>query len=419
MPIPEMQNKHLLIIGKVWPEPASSAAGSRMLQLLRLFSSRHWRISFACTANASEHSVNLDQEDVERHSITLNNSGFDSFIVALNPGVVIFDRFSTEEQFGWRVAEHCPGALRLLDLEDLHGLRAARQRAVKEKRSATPQDLVNDVAKRELASIYRCDLSLVISRYEMQLLAEFFKVDKGLLYYLPFLEEAISSVEEAHTRAFAERRNFISIGNFLHAPNWDAVLFLKEEIWPMIRKQLPGVELEVYGAYPSPQAFQLHQPKEGFLVRGRATHAGEVMSAARVCLAPLRFGAGLKGKLLDAMRYGTPSITTSIGAEGMQHGPEWNGRIAENAPDFADAAIALYTQEEAWLRAQRQGVWLHNTLFDREQHEPAFMEHILSIAVKLQQHRLENFTGAMLYHHSLLSNKYMALWIEEKNKNGI
>ena len=72
-----------------------------------------------------------------------------------------------------------------------------------------------------------------------------------------------------------------------------------------------------------------------------------------------------------------------------------------------------------WQQAQQQGVKLHNTLFNRAQHEPAFIKHLLHTAEKLQQHRLENFTGAMLYHHSLLSSKYMALWIEEKNKNGL
>lgn len=408
---------HLLIIGKVWPEPASSAAGSRMLQLIALFTARRWRVSFACTAHPSEHSANLGQQGIESHSITLNHTSFDSFIAALSPDAVLFDRFSTEEQFGWRVAEHCPGAMRILDLEDLHGLRAARQRAVNEKRDVVPQDLVNDITRREIASIYRCDVSLVISRYEMQLLEEFFKLNRQLLYYLPFLETVISGEEENRMRAFGERRNFISIGNFLHAPNWDAVLFLKEEIWPLIRKQLPGAELEVYGAYPSQKVVQLHQPKEGFLVKGRANSVAEVMPAARVCLAPLRFGAGLKGKLLDAMRYGTPSVTTPIGAEGMQDGPEWNGCIADHANDFVKAAVELYTKEETWLRARQQGTRIYNTLFDRELHEPAAMDHLLHVHAHLKQHRLGNFTGAMLFHHSLLSNKYMALWIEEKNRN--
>lgn len=406
----------LLILGKVWPEPGSSAAGSRMLQLIRLFKEQGWTIAFASAANTSGYSADLNSPGISSYTIELNSSSFDTFLKQLQPSAVLFDRFSTEEQFGWRVAEHCPNAIRILDMEDLHCLRAARQEARNEKREFKLNDLANDTAKRELASIYRCDVSLVISEYELLLLKDFFKVNEMLLHYLPFLQDPISAEEEKQLPGFAERRNFISIGNFLHAPNMDAVLYLKEEIWPAIRKQLPRAELEVYGAYAPQKAIQLHQPKDGFLVKGRAGTVEDVMSKARICLAPLRFGAGLKGKLLDAMRYGTPSITTGIGTEGMQGQLAWNGRVAETASGFAAAAVALYSDETEWHTAQAQGIQIYNARFDRRQFEQAFMNSLLQLQRHLPEHRLGNFTGAMLFHHSLLSTKYMALWIEAKNK---
>ena len=93
-------------------------------------------------------------------------------------------------------------------------------------------------------------------------------------------------------------------------PNIDAIRWLKNEIWPLVRKQLPTVNLRIYGAYLPESILQLHQPKEGFLVLGRADNAKEVLGEARVSLAPLRFGAGIKGKLVDSMICGTPSVTT-------------------------------------------------------------------------------------------------------------
>ena len=179
------------------------------------------------------------------------------------------------------------------------------------------------MAKREIASIYRCDCTLMISIYEMNLLQHFFKISIDILHYTPFLLEPIQQKEITSWPTFEERTHFVTIGNFLHEPNWNGVLFLKEEIWPLIKKQLPNAELHIYGAYPSPKVTQLHQPKDGFLIKGRADSAKEVMLNAKVCLAPLRFGAGLKGKLIDAMECGTPSVTTTIGAEAMHDNLDW------------------------------------------------------------------------------------------------
>ena len=119
--------QQLLIIGFVWPEPNSSAAGGRMLQLISLFTDEGYSITFASPAQDSDFMVNLEGYGVDKISIALNCSSFDAFVKELNPTVVLFDRFMMEEQFGWRVAENCPNALRLLDTEDLHCLRLARQ----------------------------------------------------------------------------------------------------------------------------------------------------------------------------------------------------------------------------------------------------------------------------------------------------
>lgn len=410
------QIQTLLVIGFVWPEPNSSAAGGRMLQLIAQFQRQGYAITFASPAMDSDYMVDLASLNVDKKSIALNCSSFDTFVKELNPTAVLFDRFMIEEQFGWRVAENCPDALRILDTEDLHCLRLARQKAFKTHRDfITADTLKEEVAKREIASILRCDLSLMISEFEMDLLKTTFKIDEKLLYYLPFLLDPISEKTFEKLPSFEERTDFIFIGNFLHEPNWNAVQYLKETIWPLLRKQLPGTNLHIYGAYPSQKVMQLHQPKEGFHIKGRAIDANEVVQNARIVLAPLRFGAGIKGKLIEAMQCGTPSITTTIGAESMQGNLPWNGFVTDDANKFTENAVQLYQDKKLWTAAQQNGIAIINQRYSKELFENDFALKIQFLRSNLSQHRLDNFFGAMLQHHTLTSTKYMSRWIETKN----
>lgn len=410
-------NRKLLIIGFVWPEPNSSAAGGRMMQLISFFQQQGYQITFSSPALDSDFMVNLEEYNVDKKSIALNCSSFDSFIKVLNPNIVLFDRFMIEEQFGWRVAENCPDALRILDTEDLHCLRLARQKAFKENRKFSTSDLFSEeVAKREIASILRCDLSLIISEYEMELLESVFKIDTALLYYLPFLLEPIDEAVIQKLPSFEERENFVFIGNFLHEPNWNAVQYLKENICPLIRKQLPEASLLIYGAFPSQKVLQLHKPAEGFIIKGRADDAHEAVKNARVVLAPLRFGAGIKGKLLEAMQCGTPSVTTSIGAESMCGDLPWNGFVTDDTVDFANKAVQLYQDKTFWLKDQQNGIEIINQRYAKGIFEEDFAKQIEFLVSNVKQHRLRNFMGELLQHHTLRSTKYMSKWIEEKNK---
>jgi len=412
-------NQQVLILGFVWPEPNSSAAGGRMVQLISIFKEQGFEVTFASPAMDSDYMIDLESLGVAKKSIALNCSSFDVFVKELNPTIVLFDRFMMEEQFGWRVAENCPDALRLLDTEDLHCLRLARQKAFKENRPFSTDDLlVEDVAKREIASILRCDVSLMIAEYEMELLQSVFKIDADLLYYLPLLLEPIEDSAIQNLPSFEDRSKFVFIGNLLHEPNWNAVQYLKETIWPQIRKQMPEAVLQIYGAYPSQKVVQLHQPKDGFHIMGRANDAQEVVKNARVVLAPLRFGAGIKGKLVEAMQCGTPSVTTTIGAESMSGDLPWNGFIADDAKVFANNAIELYQDKTLWLKAQENGLEIIEKRYLKSLFEDDFVQHILKIQARLKEHRLHNFMGTLLQHHTLTSTKYMSRWIEEKNRKG-
>jgi hypothetical protein len=407
--------KKLLIIGYVWPEPNSSAAGSRMMQLIYFFQAQNYHITFASPAQQTEHMVDLTVLDIALENIKLNCTSFDDFIKQLQPNTVMFDRFMMEEQFGWRVTEHCPQALRILDTEDLFCLRNVRHQAYKQKFTVTDVDLLtSDMAKREVASIYRSDISLMISRVEVALLQRLFKVDASLIHYCPFMLNQTQLTQQNPT--YQQRDNFMAIGNFRHAPNWDAVLWLKQQVWPLIRKQLPDAKLNVYGAYPPPKATDLHDEKSGFLVKGWVDDAVLAMQSAKVCLAPLRFGAGIKGKLAEAMYCQTPSVTTDVGAESMTTDLPWAGEIANAPQAIADAAVKLFQNESTWQKASDLGQQNAQLMYQQESILTELADCLMTLEANLEHHRQQNFIGSMLNHHHHKSTQYMAQWIDVKTQ---
>ncbi len=399
-----------LIIGKIWPEPTSSAAGSRTIDLIRSVAAAGWEIHFASAAQRSEHSADLERElGIACSQIELNHSSFDEWVRALDPRIVVFDRFMTEEQFGWRVESACPQALRVIDTSDLHLLREARRLSLN---SGAPIDLFNDVALRELACILRSDLTLVISESEYALLRSEFAIDSALIAYWPFVIDP----PLPEPPPYDQRRHCAMIGSFLHEPNWDAARWCREAIWPLIRAALPDAECHLYGSYPPPKAQQLQSEKLGFFVKGRAPEAVATLAGYRLNLAPLRFGAGLKGKLADGFRAGTPNIATAIAAEGMAGDLPWGSPVADDAAGFAEAAIALYRSELAWTAAQRAGFRIAQERFARKRWEPTLPAMLVEAHAAMAANRHRNVLGRMLRSQERRSAEYMSRWIEAKNR---
>lgn len=409
--------KKLLIIGHTWPEPNSTAAGTRMLQLINLFQEAGYVITFASAASRSDYSANLVAHHVIEKSILLNDNSFDHWVKEEAFHAVMYDRFMIEEQYGWRFRENCPDSINILDTEDLHFLRKAREEALKNDEDVSIKHLYSKLAMREIASIYRCDLTLIISEYEMELLNNQFCIPKYVLFYLPFLLESspLKKLQTTNFKSFKERLHFTTIGNFIHPPNYDAVRYLKTEIWPLIRKQLPFAQMHVYGAYESPKVSQLHKESQGFYIKGRAINATDVIENSCVLLAPIRFGAGLKGKLFTAMETGTPFVGTSIAMEGIfDKGVKITTQDAPAA--FAQRAIELYRDEQLWLQQQQLGFETLQHRFKITLFKDSLITRVQSIAAQLEQHRLQNFMGQLLQQHAFNSTKYFSQWIEGKNR---
>lgn len=419
----------VLFIGFVWPEPKSSAAGQNILSYMYALRDDGNEVFFCSAAEKTEQSQNLENDAIPSFPIVLNCSSFDSQVTELAPDIVIFDRFLCYEQFAWRVKKSCPEALLVLDAEDLHFLRKARQQAAKvlsnrfvsspsilanEQRSL----LLNELTKRELACIYQADLTVVLSDFEQELLTDIMHVPKNQIAHCPFI---INSENASLTNLpkFQEREDFVFIGNFRHAPNYHSAKILRENIWPFIVKHFKKlgitVKCHVYGAYLSPKAKQLENAAIGFHVHGFAENQFDVIKNARVMLAPIQFGAGVKGKFLDAMLCGTPSITSPIGAEGISK-QAWGGFIVDDFEAFISSAIELYSNEKAWTKAVKNGEKIIQMDYAPALISRKFIDIIQNGYTNRMQNRSLNILQQVMSHHQFQTSQYMSQWIEAKTQ---
>ncbi len=402
-----------LLISTVWPEPQSSAAGLRDLNLVQGLVRLGFDVVLASAADnpkGLEFCRGLERRgEVRILSIRLNHSSFDDSLRELvQAGLcgVIYDRFLMEEQYGPRVREHCPQALQVVDTQDLHFLRNARKRDPK----LWEEGMEETEVVRELSSLHRVDLAWLVSPFEKELLESRFSVASRRLSVSRF---AYPKRPETF-RGFSDRVGFSFIGNFRHPPNLDAFRWLRREIWPEVRRLLPGARIDLWGAYPPQEVSEAHDPKQGFFVRGCAPDLEAVFSSSRVSLAPLRFGAGIKGKISDSWHYGVPVVATSIGFEGMTEGEGAAGGLSgEGTLEFAQAAVSLHEDQALWERLRSQGLELIERFFS----EQVFLDQLQQGLSQARQNFLErdnDWVRRMLTHHSLETPRFFGKWLELK-----
>jgi len=360
-----------------------------------------------------------------------NDPAFDLLVREFAPDVVVFDRFMLEEQFGWRVAEHAPNALRVLDTIDLHFLRRVRAEWLGKSEGVSVSDekltqlyhsldgIETEDCLRELASIYRSDLTLILSSFEMQLLVARFGIQSDRLLELGF---SYPTPDRAKWPQADTKKNFVSIGNFRHLPNRDSAFWLAKVLWPKIRAELTAAgttdaELHLYGAYPPKEIMALDDPKKGLRVFGQAEDSISTLANYKVLLAPLRFGAGIKGKIADAWAAGTPVVTTPIGAEGMTLSTgDFTGMVADTEAEFVRDSVELYQHAEISNLFRESGAAALEELYDPEMIREKVLQATALTPEGLALHRRKSIVSRILLADTQGRTKYLSKWIEEKNK---
>lgn len=421
--------KKVVFAGSVWPERTSSAAGVRSADLISILQSHGFQVLCVSPSRLNDHTEVLRTEsNVECVQADPNSDAFQKLLLETAPQVVVFDRFTAEEMYGWQAQKYAPEALRVLDLQDVHFLRKAREHSVKKSHQSVDDVLeagsmidVDPVEKhviRELAAIHRSDLTLFVSDVERDMLVDRFQIPGDALHRCDFF---YPEIVQSTLPAFHDREHVAFIGSFKHAPNVDAVEWTKSAILPLFRS-LPAQgdkqpEVHVYGSYGEANRFtKLDDPAGGFRMMGFAPDVHDTLRRYRLTIAPLRFGAGIKGKIADSWFSGTPCVSTGIGAEGMTlDGLQWGGAIANTPDRFAADMHSLYYDEQRWTASQSAGVELCRTRYDRDTNAESFLGR-LETALRLKNERCSrNWTGTILWSERFRATEYMSRYIRAKN----
>jgi GT2 family glycosyltransferase/glycosyltransferase involved in cell wall biosynthesis len=338
----------VLIVDAYTPTPDQDSGSLRMLNLMRLLRESGYAVSFLPDnrAHAGCYTEALQALGVE----ALYHPFVNDPIAWLRTrgrelDAIILSRHYVAANYVGLARLYAPQARLIFDTVDLHYLR--EQRAAELDGSAELAQQAARTRAQELKLMRECDVSLVVSNVEKELLGR----------ELPQARvEILSNVHEVHgcRRGFAERHDLVFIGGFQHPPNIDAVLWFVHEVFPRVRATIPTIKLHVIGSKAPKQILELAH--DGVTVHGYVDDITPYLDGCRLSVAPLRYGAGVKGKVNMAMSYGLPVVATTPAVEGMHVRADEDVLVADMPEQFAAAIARAYGDAALWTKLSANGL---------------------------------------------------------------
>jgi glycosyltransferase involved in cell wall biosynthesis/SAM-dependent methyltransferase len=343
------KERRILFVESSTPKPDRDAGSLTAYNLLRIFIALGYEVTMIPSdLKRDEHYSGmyeqmgvkcLYQEDVEslQNYIQHYGSQHDYYFICRAPIAGLYLDF---------VRQYAPQATFILNTVDLHYLRESRGSEVADADSNL--EYLESLKQQELDVISRSDISIVLSHAEEdELIKENVQAD---IRCIPLV---IVDVVPG-TPGYKNRQTVVFIGGFPHIPNIDAVLYFYQQVWPHVLKELPNAEFVVVGDSP-PEQIQALDGKNQTIVKGFVKDIDPIFDEARLSVAPLRFGAGIKGKIGTSLSYGVPVVATTIAAEGM---PLVDGKsvvVADDPEEFASRLVKLYTDPDLWEQLSENG----------------------------------------------------------------
>jgi len=336
----------ILVVDERLPTPDQDSGSERMVAIVRLLRNLGYRVTFIADRN----------ERIDRYESKLKHLGV-SLIYGFDDGIrhlealghtypfVLLSRPEVAFAYLAPVRAYAINATVVYDTVDLAWVRFAREAEV--SKDPAISELADYFKRMERFNFSCADITISITPEEKEMiLAE--KPDCKVVI-LPNIHSCVPSPKPFHVR-----QNLMFIGGFWHKPNEDAVLYFAERILPMIQRDIPEIIFYIVGSNMSTRIKAL----ESRYIKpvGYVPDASPYFENSRVFVAPLRFGAGMKGKIGHSMSYGLPVVTTSIGAEGMDLREEVNVLLADTADRFAEQVVRLYRQEALWTRLSKNSI---------------------------------------------------------------
>jgi len=330
----------VLIIDAYTPEPDQDSGSVRLCYLMDCLVKLGYGVTFMADnrAHAGHYTTALQQAGVE--------VVFDPWIDSLSQffrergeafDFIMVSRHYVASNYVSLLKRHCPQAKFIFDTVDLHYLREERMADL--ENSASLKRSAAQTRRSELAVINAADATIVVSPVEKTVLEE--AAPNAKVHVISNVHEVAGS-----QRLFAERKDIFFVGGYQHPPNIDAAQWFVGSIWPLIREELPEMEFHLIGSKAPEQVRALDG--NGVRFHGFVKTLEPWLDGCRLAVAPLRYGAGIKGKVNISMSRGQPVVATPMAVEGMFVQSGRDVLVAETAEDFAAEVVRLYRDESLW-----------------------------------------------------------------------
>jgi glycosyltransferase involved in cell wall biosynthesis len=362
----------LLLIDHCTPTPDQDSGSVDLVNYIRLLDGLGYRVTFIPDSDRlhfGRYTDALQARGVEclyhpflkSVSDVLSRRGAEFDVVMLMRGPLAY-RYIDE------VRKRCPHAKCIFNTVDLHFLREQRRAAL--ETGDPDSQAARDARREELYVTRRADATIVISPVEKTILES--EVPEAQVEVIPLIREVEGSGAD-----FSARSGLLFVGGFQHPPNVDAVRWLCQDIWPVLRSRLPSVRLTIVGSKLTPEVAALAD--DDIDVLGYVEDLTPLLAGARLSLAPLRYGAGQKGKVVGSLSHGLPCIATSVAAEGLGLGAEDGILVGDTVDEFAEATVRAYTDAVCWDRLSRNGLSAVEREFSLDANRRRLQELLLSL----------------------------------------
>ncbi len=341
-------SQRILVIDHHLPMHDRDSGSLRMFQILTLLQKLGHRVTFLPDNMAD---IPPYGDDLRKRGIQVLHHPYVTKIAdylqqeGAKFDVIILSRCDFARKHIEPARRYAPDARLIFDTVDLHFVRTHREAQL------TNDPLVREQAREKEEAEYRLidqsDETWVVSTAEQELLAQE-RPGKPVHVVTNIVDSPGSATP------FANRRDFLFIGSFQHTPNIDAVLFFGREILPLVRRELPTAKFFIIGDKAPSEVVALAD--ENVIVTGLVPDARPYFDNVKLSVAPLRYGAGVKGKINQSMGLGVPVVATSIAVEGMDLTDRVDVIIADSPADFASRLVELYNSPELWNLVSEAGV---------------------------------------------------------------
>lgn len=336
--------KRALVLDATTPEPDKDAGSLTCFELMRALQANGYKVTFLAETNLLF--LPGPSSGLQRAGIEVGYAPYVSSIPdwlethGREVDVVLLFRNGVAARQIKDVRKYCPNARVVFHSSDLHFLREEREAGLSSDARLLAQ--AQETRRSELAIIRSADATIVHSTFEADVLNE--AAPGANVAVFPWILDA-----KGCKAPFARRRDIAFLGGYRHPPNADAVRYFVKEIWPLVRARDPGMRFIIAGSEMPDDLAAMHG-RDNVVAQGYVADLDQFFEAIRLTVAPIRYGAGIKGKVAMSFAYGVPAVLTPCAAEGMGLVDGEISLTREDPQAFADAILALYPDEPRWRR---------------------------------------------------------------------